>query len=299
MRALKRVKINDILFFDIETSSVVKELELDTPLFNSWEYKKRRNDETDQELIDMYRNEAALYSEFGRIVCISVGMLGAEGFKTTTFNNFDEGVMIKEFYAMLDKLKAGAIICGHAIKQFDIPYVAHRGMVHNLVPHDLMDVSGLKPWEVDWIIDTKEMWQGTSYNRASLLGIVTILNLPSPKGGITGKDVPAYFWADPEGHIQEISEYCERDVVATYDVVNYWKNLGQEQPVQKSLIEELFDGRSYGEEEEKMLKDHLRAMTKEDREKAYKILGAMCSSAKGKKTAIQKKDITAMKKELK
>ena len=69
--------------------------------------------------------------------------------------------------------------------------------------------------------------------------------------------------------------------------------------MKKSLIEELFDGRSYGEEEEKMLKDHLRAMTKEDREKAYKILGAMCSSAKGKKTAIQKKDITAMKKELK
>ena len=300
MRVLKRLEVKDILFFDIETSSTVKELKLDTPLFNSWAYKMRKNGETDEQLIEMYADQAALFADFGRIVCISVGMLNKNGeLKTTTFNDLDEKQMIVDFYNMLDKLKKGVTICGHAIKSFDIPYVAQRGMSHNLLPHDLMDTSGKKPWEVDWILDTKELWQGTSFNRSSLINVTTVLGLPSPKDDLTGADVPKYFWEDPKGHIDRISEYCERDVVAVYDVVNYLKNLGSESNVpekEEPLLEKLMDGAPYGKVEKAALVELLKGMTEDEREKAFVVLDAATSQARGKKTKMTKTHVKALRK---
>lgn len=300
MRSLKRVELSNILFFDIETSSTVKELKLDTPLFNSWAYKMRKNGETDKQLIEMYADQSALYADFGRIVCISVGMLNKDGeFKTTTFNNLDEKQMIVDFYAMLDKLKKGTLICGHAINSFDVPYVAQRGMANNLAPHDLMDTSGKKPWELDWILDTKTLWQGTSFNRSSLINITTLFGLPSPKEDLTGADVPKYFWEDPKGHIQRISEYCERDVVAVYDVVKHLKNLGNADNVpekEEPLLEKLMDGAPYGKVEKAALVEILKGMSEEDREKSFVVLDAATSTARNKKTKMTKTHVKALKK---
>lgn len=298
MRILKRLNLKDVLFIDIETSSTVKSLELDTPLFDSWQYKKKSENLSNEELIESYANEAALYAEFGRIVCISIGMLGKDGFKTTTFNNFDEATMINSFYGLLDKVKEGTQICGHSVKNFDIPYIVQRGMVHNIFPHPLMDTSGKKPWEMDWIIDTKELWQLGSFNRASLLGIVTCLGLPSPKQDLQGSDVPKYFWENPEGHIDRISEYCERDVIAVYDVLNYLKNLGKEKEVKKSTIESIFEGGEFGDSQKEELKTLMASMTPEEREAGYVILESMVSVAKGKRTKITKAFIKRLKGEL-
>ena len=301
MRALDKVKIEDVLFFDIETSSTVKRLDINSLLFDSWAYKNRRNGETDEELVDMYEDKAALFADFGRIVCISVGMVGKDGFKTTTFNDFDEKVMIEKFYAMLDKLKANVKVCGHAVKSFDIPYVAQRGMINNLRAHDLMDTGGLKPWELDWILDTKDLWSGTSFNKSSLINVTTVLGIPSPKDGITGKDVPAYFWADPKGNIQEISDYCERDVEATYEVLKFMKNVGLKPEVEsvpeapKTLLERLFDGAPYGAPEKDELFRTLEAMSEEERTKTFVVLDATTSAAKGKKTKMTKTHVKALK----
>lgn len=301
MRELKRIKIKDVLFIDIETSTNVKELQPDTPLFDSWEYKKRRNGETDDDLVASFADEAALYPEFGRIVCISVGMFRNGKLNTTTFNNLDEFEMIKDFFNCLDNLDSGTMLCGHAIKQFDIPYIAQRAMINGIYPHNLVDTSGLKPWELDWILDTKELWQGTSYNRSSLLNLTTALGLPSPKEDITGKDVPAYYWKDPVGHIQRISEYCERDVVAVYDLINTLKNLkghNYERPVTRTFLEELFDGGSYGDEEKKVLLSKLNDMKIPERKASYVVLEAITSTARGKKTKFTKAHVRALKKEM-
>lgn len=303
MRALKRINIKDVLFFDIETSTSVKQLEIDSPLFNSWEYKKRKKGETDEELVQMYADEAALYADFGRVVCISVGMLGQSTFKTTTFNNLNEKVLIQDFYKLLDNLKSTVKICGHSIKSFDIPYVAQRGMIHNIPAHDLMDTGGLKPWELDWIIDTKDLWQGTGFNRSSLINITTVLGLPSPKEDLQGKDVPKYFWENPKAHIKRISEYCERDVLATYSVLNYFKNLGKEDNIiieeyPKPLLQQLFEGAPYGDEEKKQLLGLLKSMTSVERDATFVVLDSATSTSKGKKTKLTKAHVKALKKEV-
>lgn len=300
MKVLNRVNLEDVLFLDIETTSVVKELVPDSPLYNAWEYKVNKTGEMTQEkIMKSYVEQAALFAEFGRIVCISVGRIFKGKFVTTTFNDVNEKELLSKFFTSLDKLKKGFKLCGHAITQFDIPWIYQRSIINNLLPHSLIDTSGEKPWTLDWIIDTKDLFQATGFNRASLLGITTSLGLPSPKEAISGKEVPTFYWKDPIKNVKPISEYCERDVVAVYQVLKHFKELGQEKEVKVSLLESLFNGASYGESEKEQLKTILSNMTSDEREKAYVILKAMCSNAKGKKTVIQAKDITQLKKELK
>ena len=293
MRVLKKLNLEDVLFIDIETSTAVPELQLDTPLFDSWKYKMKGGD--NEELIASYKKEAALYADFGRIVCISIGRLFKGDFVTTTFNDFDETEMIKKFYQTLDK--EDWILCGHAVKSFDIPYICQRSIINGLFPHELVDTSGLKPWEMTGIIDTKELWSCGGFNKSGLVNITTALGLPSPKTGITGAQVPAYFWEDPKGHIQEISDYCERDVVAVYDVLKRFKN-PEDLPIeQQPVIRHLFDGGKFTEEHHTTLVEFIRKMDSEEQGRVFTILDAIVSTASGKKTNFNKVSVKKIKEE--
>lgn len=297
MKVLKKINLKDILFIDIETSTTTKELDINSSTFDAWAYTKRRNNETDEELVAMYADQAALHADFGRVVCISVGMLSGKKLHLKTFNNFDEKALIVEFYEMLDKFK-GNYLCGHNIKSFDIPYIAKRGMINNLLPHALLDTSGEKPWTMDWLLDTKELWQMGSFDRTSLITLTNALGIASPKEDLQGKDVPKYFWDNPKGHIQRISDYCERDVIAVYKVMDYLKNLGKEKDVpleKKALIVKLFDGGAYGKAEKAEMKQIFDDMDEGQRDLGYTILNAIVSTAKGKKTKLTKAHIKALK----
>jgi len=303
MKILKKVKIENILFLDIETSTNSKELDLSSSEFDAWAYKKRRNGETDEELAQLYKDEAALFSDFGRVVCISVGFYDGSEFRLKTFNDLNEKTLINDFYKTLDGFDSSKsfeldYLCGHNIKQFDIPYIAKRGMINNIIPHSMLDTSGEKPWTMDWLLDTKELWQMGSFDRTSLIALTNSLGIDSPKQDLQGKDVPQYFWADPEGNIERISEYCERDVVAVYKIIDSFKNLGKDKktPFEKiPLIRSLFDGGSYGVKEKKELKTIFDKMSDEERQLGYVILNAAVSTAKGKKTKLTKAHIKTLK----
>ena len=299
MRAVNKIKLKDVLFIDIETSTTTAELDINSSTFDAWAYSNRKNDETDQELVDMYKKSAALNSDFGRVVCISVGMVYGTGFKTTSFNDLDEKTMIKDFYSMLDKFK-GKYLCGHNINSFDIPYIAKRGMINNIIPHDLVDTSGCKPWDLRWLLDTKVLWQMAGFARTSLITLTNVLGIPSPKQDITGPEVPAYFWENPEGHIKRISDYCERDVSSVYEVLKKLKNLGQEEEVEvkleeETLIKSLFDGGPYGVKQKAEMKKIFDKLSPEERELGYVVLNAVSSTAKGKRTKLTKAHIKALK----
>lgn len=317
MRLLKNINIEDILFLDIETSTRVKELELDTPLFDAWEYKKKKDDLINNQLIETYSKEAALYSEFGRIVCITVGKLVKDNFITQTFNNLDEKQLLIDFYNCLDRHDGS--VCGHSIKQFDIPYIIQRGYSFGLTPHKLLDTSGLKPWELDHILDTKDLWRGTSFNSSSLLSICTTLGIKSPKEDLQGSNVPKFFWEDPEKNIDQITRYCERDVFATYQVFDKLKTLEphsksnnapvvnrfsirgsieKKENIDKGLLEALMNGGRYTIKIKKELVDRISKMTKDEKEKAFTILSAVTSTAKGKLTKFTKAHLKELKNEV-
>ena len=106
--------LNKILFLDIETVAQYKSLK-DAPelLLSLWRQKVKQLQQRDpvrytddsEELL--YRREAGIYAEFGKIVCISVGFFyekdGQKFFRTTSFAGDDEKVILGDFIEMLDR----------------------------------------------------------------------------------------------------------------------------------------------------------------------------------------------------
>ena len=71
--------ISTILFLDIETVSVAKSYDdLGDNFQELWERKSRYwiKDEEKESAADLYKEKAGIYSEFAKIVCISVGYIG-------------------------------------------------------------------------------------------------------------------------------------------------------------------------------------------------------------------------------
>ena len=74
-------------------------------------------------------------------------------------------------------------------------------------------------------IDTKEIWQYGAYTAIGSLDLMcTCMDVPSPKEGeVTGAKVHDAYWN--KGMLNEIAEYCERDVQVLIDVVQKLKAL--------------------------------------------------------------------------
>ena len=303
MRVLKALKQENLLFYDIETASVVKELQLDTPLFDSWSYKvNKTGDVPNDEIIASYTQRAGLYPEFAKIVSIVVGKIVKGKIYLITLDHDSEADLLKAFNDILERnLKCKLV--GFVSSAFDAPFIYKRMVINSIEPHDKIDYSGLKPWEVT-DIDLAMEWKGTSFERASLINVATALGLPSPKSDISGADVGRVYWEEGRIGLDRISKYCGRDVVTT---INLFKKMRLEEPLEVveakveepalkiALITNLFDGGKYGAAEKKELKAILDGMSGDDREKAFVVLEAMTSTAKNKKTVITKAHLKALK----
>ena len=307
MRALEKLNEEKLLFYDIETAPLVKELEPDTPLYDSWEYKKSRDGVVEQkDIIESYSNEAGLYPEFARVVCISVGKIIDGKIKVFSFNDSDEKTLLEKFNRLVERNIDNTIV-GFVNVGFDTPFVFKRMVINGVNFSSKLDNSGLKPWEVSEV-DLAETWKGTSYNRASLINIATAFGLPSPKDDISGKDVGRVYWENPDSNIGRITEYCQRDVITT---INIFRKMRLQDPLEVyeseeevtptkplTTLERLFNGGRYTTEDREKLIELLKGLNQDEREVAYNILNGLVSRAKDKKTKITKAHITAIKKEV-
>lgn len=306
MRALSKLNEKNLLFFDIETAPVVKELQLDTPLFDSWSYKVNRDGITlnNEEIIQKYSAESGLYPEFAKVVSIVVGKIVNNEIVLITFDDPDEVDLLNKFNRLVER-NIKDKLCGFVNIGFDTPFIFKRMIINGITPHDKLDSSGLKPWEVDEI-DLAVIWKGTSFARASLINIATAFGLPSPKDDISGADVGRVYWSGEEGALARISAYCRKDVETT---INLFKCMRGEVPLTladsgsveaepDTLINKLFNGGAYGKKEKEQLLEHLKSLEEDERNKALTLLDCITSAAKGKKTKITKAHIRTLKKEL-
>jgi hypothetical protein len=227
MRQLKGIKVEDIVFLDIETAPLVKELEEGTPIYEAWKYAMERKvesmstDEKEMTIEEYYVHKAALYPEFSRIVCITVGRVRDGKIVLKTYNDEDEAELVSKFTRDLDvvvRKKPSSRLCGHSVIGFDIPFIFRRCIANQVFPNELVDVAGVKPWEMT-ALDTKMLWKGTGYYMASLVAVCVALGVESPKSDITGAEVGHVFWNEGKEGLLRISEYCERDVVALINCV--------------------------------------------------------------------------------
>lgn len=218
--------LDKILFLDIETVSQYKDHQsLPTRQAKElWSKKsdalQRFNDEP-KSADELYPEKAAIYAEFGKIVCISVGFFHISGPETTfyvkSFYGELENELLSDFLTMLDQgFRKGTIkqICGHNIKEFDIPYICRRAMIQGLILPNPLQLHGKKPWELEHLIDTMQLWKFGDYkNFTSLKLLCHVFDVPTPKDDMDGSQVGHCFWIDQD--VDKIEQYCKKDVIAT------------------------------------------------------------------------------------
>jgi hypothetical protein len=86
-------------------------------------------------------------------------------------------------------------------------------VIHGIALPSVLNISGKKPWEIQFI-DTLELWKFGDYkNYTSLKLLTAVFGIPTPKDDIDGSQVAAVYYG--ENNIQRIALYCQKDVVAT------------------------------------------------------------------------------------
>ena len=238
-----KVPITKILFLDIETVGCCPDLETCKTLspkvadqffsYFDWflkrfpEDKQNPNgDETDESMNQVFKKRAALVPEFAKIICVSVAFVMDSGeIKKQTFSGDIEFDVLKQVQSLLEKCgKLDFYLCGHNLKNFDIPMLAKRMIINGLEPPSILPSYDTKPWEIK-AIDTKEVWQYGSYTSIGSLNLLcSVMDIPSSKEGeVTGDKVHFEYWENRK--IKEISEYCERDVLVLIEIIKKLKSL--------------------------------------------------------------------------
>lgn len=217
--------LQNILFLDIET----------VPQYSAYdglpaEWKQLWNSKSNS-LIKYHEGEtneslyprAGIYAEFGKIVCISCGVLQGAGDKRKillkSFAGDNEEVLLQQFCEMLDKWSPGEpkFLCAHNGKEFDFPYLCRRMIINNISIPGLLNISGKKPWEVNHY-DTLELWKfGDFKSYTSLNLLATTLGIPTPKDDIDGSMVWKVYWE--ERNLPRIVTYCQKDVVTVAQIL--------------------------------------------------------------------------------
>jgi len=227
---MARMDLQKIMFLDIETVPQTADFsELNPELAHLWEEKfamihkrmpEKYSDETTA--AEAFNNSAGIYSEFGKIVCISVGYLHflekEMHFRTKSFFGNDEVQILSSFSDLITKFCSTDehTICGHNIKEFDIPYICRRMLINGLKLPAILNISGKKSWEIKFI-DTLELWKFGDYkNYTSLKLLTAVFGIPTPKDDIDGSQVATVYYQ--EKNIERIALYCQKDVVATAQV---------------------------------------------------------------------------------
>ncbi len=226
------IPLDQILFIDIETVSELDRLDAASPeLRRLWglkasHFSAARDTEWTPELAaQLYEQRAAIYAEFGRVIVISVGLLyhrdGAWGLRTKSFAQETEIEVLEAFSQFLnqyaDRYPGALYLCGHNIKEFDVPYLCRRMIINRLPLPGILDFSAKKPWETP-LLDTMDMWKFGDYKSYTSLELLAyILKIPGPKDDISGADVGRVYWKDKD--IARIAHYCEKDVITVAQIM--------------------------------------------------------------------------------
>jgi len=228
---LDKISLENIFFIDIETvPQYPSYAELPDNFRKLWDNKASRiktNDtaETPQELYP----RAGIYSEFGKIVCISMGFFRQENgkltFRVKSVFGEDEKKVLQDYNDIMKIFNpANHFLCAHNGKEFDFPYIARRMIINSMKLPGYLDIAGKKPWESDYLVDTMQLWRfGDIKNYTSLELLCAVMGIPTPKDDIEGSDVWHVYWKDHA--LTRIVQYCEKDVLAISRLFMKFKNM--------------------------------------------------------------------------
>ena len=132
-------------------------------------------------------------------------------FKTKCFFGHNEKEILSQFLELLSTPFFNNInFCAHNGKEFDYPYLARRIIINKLILPKILDIGGLKPWEI-MLCDTMDMWKFGDYKAYTSLDLLAAcFDIPTSKNGIDGAKVNTFYHLKAD--LDSIAKYCERDV---------------------------------------------------------------------------------------
>jgi len=221
---MQTTKLENILFLDIETIPIVYNYaDLNPASKDLWDKKWLYNKDTSGE--QQYA-KAGIYAEFAQVICIGIGFYNDKKFRIKTIASSNEIDVLQEFIEVLNKHfnTTNHLLCAHNGKEFDFPFLCRRMLINNLHLPKLLQLQGLKPWEIKHI-DTMELWKFGDYKNFTSLNLLAhTFGIPSPKDDIDGSQVSKTFYEDND--LPKIETYCKKDVITLARVYNRFIGLG-------------------------------------------------------------------------
>lgn len=226
MKVIRRIDPETVIALDIETVRIKKDWnELPKDYIEAWEYKNKHEGEIpdNEELAKEWEKRSSLYAEFSKVCAVSLTLYYKGQLKVKNYASEDETMLLLSLKTDLDKFhEKGRILCAHAGKYFDYPFLAKRYIINRIAIPELLDSSHLKPWE-HTNLDTNDLWKsfGTGPG-SSLIALAACLGLPISKVDLVGDEVGKVYY---NGEIQRIADYCALDAITCMNVFLVFKGL--------------------------------------------------------------------------
>lgn len=229
---IKNIPIERVLFLDIETVPQYEDWqnlsEIEQKLWDKKTIFLRKDDISAE---DFYGERAGIMAEFGKIICISIGMLDKSNtLKIKSFANDDETKLLNDFGQIFNSSRLrNVILCAHNGKEFDFPWIARRFLINGMQPPIPFQMFGKKPWEIPHL-DTMELWKFGDYKSFISLELMAhIFGIPTPKDDIDGSMVAEIYYKERD--LNRIIRYCEKDILT---LANIFRRLRQESLLTRS-----------------------------------------------------------------
>ncbi len=196
-----------ILYLDVETLPGDKE---DSNLKLLYKKKLLKGSELSYE---DYIRGTSFDGGFGRVLCIALAV-NQDSVKCYC-NDKNEKKTLEQFWEVAKQID---LFVGHNALDFDLRFLWQRSIVLGVKP-SWQDIDSRAPRYLSFaryrsspVFDIMHEWVKWGRDNIGLEHIALALGISSPKEGIDGSQVAAFYEA---GKIEEICEYCKRDVETT------------------------------------------------------------------------------------
>jgi len=193
------------LYLDIETLPAPSDKHEVLKFLHEKKIKKNKAEKKD---FEQYLLETSFDGAFGRILCIGYAINDEQTEIIHEDNN--EKRMLEKFWEVAN---SSDLFIGHNVMDFDLRFIYQRSIINNVKPSKSLSFARYRNFP---IYDTMREWAKWSFDSSlGLEPLALALGIPTSKDGIDGSQVCSFY---KDGKVQEILEYCKRDVDVTRKV---------------------------------------------------------------------------------
>lgn len=226
MNMITKEVIEKILYLDVKTVGAYPTLEevekKDPYLFKLWSKQckwlvKYLNSDEPSDTHSLWINKSGLFPEFGRIVCVSVGVFNNGEKKIKSFcGDNEKEILININKILFNSRNKNYKLGGHNIKNFVIPYLGKRMLINSIIPDLIIQMLDKKPWE-NSSLDLSEIFSFGSWRHSfdSLELISYSLGTGKVDIDIENSDIHHYYWDNLE--LEKIKKYSEDNLSLVMD----------------------------------------------------------------------------------